>query len=472
MFEVQAIGPPTVSPSASLPVAPPEGVCSSPVFAGARGLIGKIEWPSGTTCRGLRLTRLWAGRKGKVVSEHAFQLATPLGVIELPLQCVVGAPLRGDQTHRHATLASNAILGLYLADGISDAVWCSPDRDPDLSCAAVFFDPQGLHDLLLRTSAAPSWGVIAGCEEASGVWDVRLSSYRVGRRCVARVRRADDGVQGLYLKMFRRLPTQRHIERLRHLTQLLPSRSGGVVRMPAILDYLPIERLLITMDVRPTTTASHYDSAARAQAAHVLAVLHGVTCEPDELTHTPLDELETVARWGRVLPLVRPDADVSQLQAIHTQLERSLATPDEAAMTLIHRDFYHTQFLRSDGEVWLVDLDTLCRGHPELDIATYFAHAMLDAALNECLGKAMGDGLGDFLERYRSYGGVVELHRLAWYLGCALARLGSQHLARGVDRSVIANLWDAAEALAADPRRVLAARMASGPTGVPHQGSS
>jgi hypothetical protein len=394
-------------------------------------------------------------------------------MVELPLQSVVGAAPRGGGIHRRAILSNNAILGLYLADDRSDAVWCSPDRDPDLPRAAVFFDPQGLQGLLLRTAAALRWGVTEGCEEASGAWDVRLSSYRVGRRCVARVRRrGDDGAQGLYLKMFRRLPTPRHIERLRHLAQLLPSRSGGVVRMPEMLDYLPEERLLITVDVRPASTASHYDSAARAQAAHVLAVLHAVTCEPDERTHTPLDELETVARWGHVLPLVRPDADVPRLQALHAQLQRSLAPPDEAAMTLIHRDFYHTQLLRSDGEVWLVDLDTLCRGHPELDIATYFAHAMLDAALMECFGTAIGDGLGDFLERYRSHGGVVELHRLAWYLGCALARLGSLHLARGVARSVIANFWNAAEALAADPHAALAALMARNPTRAPCEGSA
>ena len=472
MFEVQAIGSPIGATALEQchAVAPEVGACT--FFAGSRALTAEIEWPTGTTCTGLRLTRLWTGRKRRVVCEHAFHLATPSGTVELPLQSVIGAAPRGREIHRRAILSNSAILGLYLADGLGDAVWCSPDRDPDLPCAAVFFNPQGLHNLLLRTAAAPRWGVTEGCEEASGAWDVRLSSYRVGRRCVARVRRrSDDGAQGLYLKMFRRLPTPRHVDRLRHLGQLLPARSGGVVRMPEILDYLPEERLLITVDARPASTASHYDSAARAQAAHVLAVLHGVTCEPDERTHTPLDELETVARWAHVLPLVRPDADVPRLQALHAQLERSLAPSDEQGMTLIHRDFYHTQLLWSHGEAWLVDLDTLCRGHRELDIATYSAHAMLDAALNERLGTTMRDGLGDFLERYRSYGGVVEMYRLAWYLGCALARLGSLQLARGADRSVITPLWDAAEALAADPRAAIAARMAKSPPRAAGEGS-
>lgn len=469
---MQAVGPPTALPSASLPVASPVGADACEFLAGSLALTGKINWPAGTTCTGLRLTRLWTGRKGRVVCEYAFHLHTPSGLLELPLQCVVGVRPRGGATHAHATLTKNAILGLYLVDGPGNAVWCSPDRDPDMPRARMFFDPQGLAGLLSRTAVPPQVEAQAACAEQGGVWDVQLRSYRVGRRCVARVlRRGDEGTRGLYLKMFRRLPTPRHVERLRDLAPLLRSRSGGVVRMPEILDYLPADCLLVTADVGAAATASHYSSIARARAAHVLAVLHGVPCEPDDRSHTPRNELETIARWAHVLPLVRPDADISRLQAIYAELERSLATLDEAAMTLIHRDFYHTQLLGNDGEVWLVDMDTLCRGHRELDIATYFAHAMLDAALYQCFGKAMGDGLGDFLERYRSHGGVVEMHRVAWHLGCALSRLGSLHLARGVDRSVIAPLWDAAEALATDPHAALAAMMAQRPPRAAGEGS-
>ncbi|MGI0149321.1 MAG: hypothetical protein ACREDF_07300, partial [Thermoplasmata archaeon] len=259
-------------------------------------MAAEIEWPTGITCSALRLTRLWTGRKRRVVCEHAFHLATPSGDVELPLQCVIGAPPRGDGAHRRATLANNAILGLYVADGQGDAVWCSPDRDRNLPCAALFFNPQGLRDLLSRTSVASHAETRAGCAELSREWDVQLRSYRLGRRCVVRVRRrGDDGKHGLYLKTFHRLPTAGHIERLRDLRQILPLRSGGVVRMPEILDFRPEERLLVTPDVRSASTASHYGSPARAQAAQVLAVLHGVGCEPNERPHAPPDELETVA---------------------------------------------------------------------------------------------------------------------------------------------------------------------------------
>lgn len=462
----------TVDPSNALS-APPQTIArsaeASAFFARAialTALTAKIEWPTGTACTGVRLTRLWTGRKQRVVCEHAFQFDTPSGKIELPLQSVIGAAPRTRKIRRRAILSNGAILGLYLAEDQGDAVWCSPDHDPDLPHAKVLFQPQRLRALLLGSTAAPRCGPIT---EDGGIRDVRMKSYRVGRRCVVRLRSSDgDGAQGFYLKMFRRLPTPRHVDRLRQLGELLPARSDGVVRTPAILDYLPEQHLLITLDVRPPSTAAPYDSAARAHAAQVLAVLHGVTCEPDERIHTPLDELETVARWSRVLPLVRPDANIPRLHALHMQLERGLAPFDEQSMTLIHRDFYHTQLLRSDDEVWLVDLDTLCRGHRELDIATYFAHAMLDAALNANTATPPGDGLGEFLDQYRCTGGAsaLEAPRLAWYLSCALARLGSLHLARGVDHSIIAPLWNAAEALAADPQATLTAMSTKRPSRV------
>ena len=103
-----------------------------------------------------------------------------------------------------------------------------------------------------------------------------------------------------------------------------------------------------------------------AAAAEVLAVLHDANI-PTTHVHRVGDELQIACRWVRVLRLLGGEHHL-RLRELVVGLAESAKAIHEPGATVIHRDFHPAQVLRSNGRLWLTDLDTLCRGHAELDL--------------------------------------------------------------------------------------------------------
>ena len=135
-----------------------------------------------------------------------------------------------------------------------------------------------------------------------------------------------------------------------------------------------------------------------------------------------------------------------RLRRLTAGLQARARSLPSGGMALIHRDFYGAQLLRSDRSLWLLDYDTLGVGHPELDVATYAAHAVLEAAPAGAVdADRAGQIAGRFVDAYAAAGGRIDRRRLAFYLPCALARLGAIQVVRPIAGTAVEMLWALAE---------------------------
>ncbi len=374
-------------------------------------LLNQVRWPEGVSPVSSRLSRVWAGKKGRITCEHLVLLRTPTGSAEYSLQGVFGPVASGISPSMRAKLGQGLLLGLVLVDDGGGVWWASPDKDPQLSALRAFFEAEtgGIADAALNDPAP------AGVR-------FQMISYRVGRRCVIR---ACGRKRRFYVKIFRRMPSGAKIRRWRWLADVLAARSCGAVCVPRILHYAPRLHLTVSPEVPGTPGPLGYTEQDQAMASGALAVLHSVPCPMDESLHSPDDELSTVARWCGVLQRIAPRFG-EPVAALCERIRADLPQLDIEDTSMIHRDFYHGQLLATDQALWIVDLDTVCRGHRELDLATYFAHAVLDRA-----AASEPASMDDFLSAYVQSGGKFDRNRLNWYCACALTRLFAMYAARG-----------------------------------------
>ena len=223
------------------------------------------------------------------------------------------------------------------------------------------------------------------------------------------------------------------------------SPTTSAARLPQPVVYFGSRRLLVTeaLPGEPTlprllkhlfngdsqpTSASHVAAARRAtQAAGVaLSALHDsrldtapVHTAADELARLH-DELELVARlWPDVAQRVSRRIDV-----VAARLPESPA----AKQVLSHGDFTPSQVLLDDDGLGVVDLDTLCRAEPALDLGRFLAHLQLRVARRA--GSATTPVARELTEAFlRGYGesatgtaAGVGGQRVAFYTATTLAR--------------------------------------------------
>ena len=213
--------------------------------------------------------------------------------------------------------------------------------------------------------------------------------------------------------------------------------------MPALLDSCPTQRLLITEEISEPTRALESTRDDLLAAGFALAAVHDSTIAAVSTIHTPQEEFQTACRWVPALRLLRKPRYL-RLRELLVELSGRATAIEEPGMTLIHRDFFAAQLLRDSETVWVVDFDTLCLGHPELDVSTFVAHLFLDGLIAGSAVAEVQQHVGDFVEGYAQSGGRMARDRLRFYLPCALARLGAIQLARGVSVSVVDELWELA----------------------------
>ena len=403
-------------------------------------LRAEVTWPQGVSMRGLRLERLWPGKHGAVT----FELAVDVQVFGRNTTHVIqGGPLERIKCAppcREAVLDSGWIMNLSLSNTELGISLLSPDRDPRLSVTQTGSRKCALPDLLRGTQAAD----FLGLKNDGGDLRQQVVAYRIGKRCVLRLNNhALANKPSAFLKSFRRMPMEELLHTYRCLGSCLQQRSGGRIRAPALLDHLPGARVLIFEGAE--ASARHLTSSADdlCLAANVLALLHAVpmTCSR---SHEPQDEVEIAHRW---LPILKGSdrQHYERLLALVEQLAQLSEGLPSRACCLVHRDFYAAQILRKDEQAWIVDLDTMSMGHPEVDIATFSAHLLLDEIAGGSTDDEAASLVRFFVESYRNRGGHLSPDHLRFYVLSATTRLAAIHATRGLDRQSVARLWRMAE---------------------------
>jgi aminoglycoside phosphotransferase (APT) family kinase protein len=123
--------------------------------------------------------------------------------------------------------------------------------------------------------------------------------------------------------------------------------------------------------------------AASRAAGKALRELHN-TPLPDNLPrHRPSDEISVLRKWLSNLRIVRPEY-ISHCLAHFDKITTGLKT-DHSRYVLLHRDFYDKQVIVSgDGNVGLLDLDTIAIGDAALDLANALVHMELRVLQRRC----------------------------------------------------------------------------------------
>ncbi len=439
-----------------------------------------VEWARDTHLHEVRLSRLWVGRHGRLAFELALDLSCDGVLRTCTLQGGTLSETPSPRSKRKGRVSQHGLLGLRLVNNELGLWCCTPDRDRKLRLVRDLLDVTRAETVLGATGAAPLLGL-----ERDGAWvRCEIAAYRAGKRCTLRAWSTDSAkTDSVFVKVFRRPPTIEQIGALRRLAAHMAERSGGRVRVPALVDFCPAMRLLVTKAVtgstRPlgtgpavgTITAVGTTSEDLSAAATALAIVHdtplassghGLDCRlagPGSQglnLHTPHDEFQTVCRWVRVLQTtpslprggrgswLRLRELVLEMGCLVKAIETRAAGLSAGGYCLVHRDFFAAQLLRRGETVWLLDFDTVCLGHPEVDVSTFVAHLFLDGFLASVSSRDMIRQAEGFVERYRRCGGGIARDRLRFYLPCAMARLGAIHLARGVPAHVVEQLWELA----------------------------
>lgn len=403
-------------------------------------LRAEVTWPEGVSMRGLRLKRLWPSKHGAVT----FELAVDVQVFGENTTCVIQAgPLERIKPAppcREAVLDAGWIMNLSLSNTELGISLLSPDRDPRLSVTQDGQHNCALPKLLCGTQAAN----FLGLKDDGSDLHQQVVAYRIGKRCVLRLNNRElSGRPSAFLKSFRRMPTEELLHTYRCLGSCLQQRSDGRIRAPAILDHLPDARVLLFEGAE--SSAGHLTSNADdlCLAANVLALLHAapMTCSR---SHRPKDEVDIAHRW---LPILKSSdrQHHKRLLALVERLTKLSERLPSGVCCLVHRDFYAAQVLRKDEKTWIVDLDTMSMGHPEVDIATFSAHLLLDEIVKGSTDEEAASLVRFFVGAYRNYGRQLCPEHLRFYIMSATARLAAIHATRGLDRQIVARLWRMAE---------------------------
>ena len=402
----------------------------------------EVNWPEGVSMRGVRLSRLWPDKHGSITFELAVDVRVRgertshmiqggrLGQVKSPTRQDVAMPSRqwahrrdaratmptgiGSKCtppSREAVLDSGWLMNLSLSSAELGINLLSPDRDPRLSVATNGLDVGTLSELLRGTRTERFLGLKDGSHHLRR----QIVAYRIAKRCVLRLNNPTlSGKPSAFLKGFRRMPTEELLQTYRRLGSCLQARSAGRFRLPAILDHLPDARVLILAGVVQSARHLTRTEDDLRIAASGLALLHAIpmTCSR---FHSPRDEIDIARRW---LPILKhfDQTHYECLLALVKRLAQLTREMPSGACCLVHRDFYAAQVLRQDEKTWFVDLDTMSMGHPEVDIATFSAHLLLDEIIGGSTDEHAVSAARFFAESYRTHGGQLSPRRFRFYV--------------------------------------------------------
>lgn len=396
---------------------------------------------AGWAVHDVSLARLWPGRDGQLSLELIVYVESPGGRQRLRLQGTWDGPAGGESVIRPAC-HGEWLLGVRCASPELGLTLCTPDLDDRLPRAREFLDERQKGDAVCSVLTAASGA-------AGDASRIMLRAYRHGRRAVFQI----GTPAAAFLKLLRRPPSAALLRAYEDLRAWLAERSAGQVRMPAVLAADPEGRSVVSEAVRHDCRVRGTRLRDGEQVARTLASLHAA---PVTLTtrHTPRDEVDTLARWSHALreadgPGGADDAGSGAFLTWVDVLVAAAGTLPDEGLRPVHRDFYGAQLLHTADALWIVDFDTLTLAHPEVDLATYAAHQMLDDLLAGTPLDQAAARCDALVAQYTRVGGYPDPTRLRFYLACAHARLWAIHRARGCDPAALAALQQHAAALVA-----------------------
>ncbi len=278
---------------------------------------------------------------------------------------------------------------------------------------------QGLCELLARPGAS-------------------LISHRPERRAVLRV----EGPGGpRYARVLRpsrlkeALVSARHIMVAAGLGFTLPriletDERRGLVAWSA-LEGAPLHELL--GDPPHLVPAMHTTGAA-------LRTLHALRAPPSAAVHDARAEQDLLREQWSLLEALQP--------AVHRRvagiLEPVLAGLEgkPCGDALLHRDLHDKQvMIDARGQAGLLDLDTVARGEPAIDLANMLAHLELRVMQGRCTPRARAEAGDAFVDGYAPSPAI--LGRVPEYRASALLRLACVYSYRPQWRHLVSALAEA-----------------------------
>lgn len=311
-------------------------------------------------------------------------------------------------------------------DDLNLIVWAFPS-DPELDHLSLLSDVEQFH----RTYDTNLENV--GYSHVIMGTPAEVLGYRLGRRCVARVRwqdRADGGParfpkNDIVIKMARRRQSLALWTRWRQLEhEGFSNDSADGIGMPKSL-FLHSGTGALFQDY--AHEASIHDSIQSTalpfhcgRAAMTLAKLHASHI-PGLTPYSLIEELERL-RWltaitGQAFPIVA----LNLTRKLDDLIAVAPADYPSAYVTT-HRDFYDKQVLSGEKKTVLLDCDTLALADPALDYGNFVAHLhWRGLQYPDCAGLIL-EGIAQFRDEYVDHS--IEFHnRALWWTKATLLRL-------------------------------------------------
>lgn len=137
----------------------------------------------------------------------------------------------------------------------------------------------------------------------------------------------------------------------------------------------------------------------------LLRGLHATTLPAGLGTHDAEAEIAVASRWldHALAHRVLRQADVEPARAALARVVVLLMGHERpSSMALVHRDLHDKQVLvTADGEVGVLDLDTLAKGDPAVDVANLLAHLELRSLQGQCSPDRADLAAVAFVDGYR-----------------------------------------------------------------------
>ncbi len=408
---------------------------------------GGIGWPGGQEPGNIRIERAWPTHGKRFVVEWSFDLGSGLRYALFGTPSTDANSSQVDATN-HPAVAADGIRGVLVHLPRWGVRIHSPDQDPDLPQLARCLDERAMAERL-----EPFWNT-GHQRHDNDRRDVqcRLLSYRSARRATLSLRRLNAIQPGgkLIGKTFRDGRGESLLRLHDQLDRQLASSTKGRVRVPSPVGYLADLRMALFGWALGEESGDGWgwlcDRAVLA--AEALAALHGESLEGlGDFSRD--DECEVILRWHEALGRV-DDRLFETTQPLMDALLRGAESMRVEDGCTVHRDFYERQLIYDGKTMTILDLDTLARGEPCVDVGNLLAHLFLGALRAGRSVREYPPVARLVLRRYVAQRGPVDRRTLAFYLASALFRLGAVHVLRTTTSAHAPSLWRLADELLAE----------------------
>ena len=397
-----------------------------------------IDWPAGHTPSDIRIERGWPQRHGNFAAEWSFLLDDRRHAVFASTQSTEPPQAGASQTRPTVTGTGLRSLDIHVANW---GVWLhTPDCDTDLPHLARCLDAADV-GLAIRPYLRN------GSVSQNEMPDAHLLGYRAGKRAAIAYRLA--GGERILGKTFRDNRGERlialHIDLAARL--LNQTGDGPTLSVAPPVGYLPEFNMALFewCDHGRNSSDEPIPGETAFRAVDALAVLHSVAANAFPV-FTQADERVVIERWHGALGAIAPPlADLSAaLVAALISLTDVESDPSEC---MVHRDFYEKQFLYRKGEITLLDLDTLAKGSPCIDLGNLLAHLCLAHTAADNARGGYFALAAEVVERYARRRGAIDRSAMIFYWASAAFRVGAVHALRTATRTHTSRLWSLAEAL-------------------------